>query len=176
MSVALRSRSERRLQAAQGYLVLGMPDHALLELDAVAVEERGFAWQVCRAECQRERRDHAVAIEHFQNALEEDPQNLHLLMGLAWCLKRNDQLSAAIDAMHRAYDAHPAEPVVLYNLACYYSLAREKAQALSWLGRALRMESGLTKLIAEEPDFDPLRSDPDFRFIVDAVAAVAASE
>ncbi len=27
-------------------------------------------------------------------------------------------------------------PVVLYNLACYYSLAGEKDNALSWLGRS----------------------------------------
>ena len=76
-------------------------------------------------------------------------------------------------------DASPV-PVVLYNIACYYSLAGDKAQALSWLGRALRMETALRKqmteepefgrkslreLIPDEPDFDQLRNDPDFQYI-----------
>jgi hypothetical protein len=88
-------------------------------------------------------------------------------MGLAWCYKRVGQLPKAIAAMHTAHRANAKEPIVLYNLACYYSLAQNKLQALTWLGRALRMERSLVNLIAEESDFDPLRHDPDFRKLLD---------
>ena len=50
----------------------------------------------------------------------------------------------------------------------YYSLAGDKTQALSWLGRALRMKSSLRSLIADESDFDPLRDDPDFQYVTGA--------
>ena len=44
-----------------------------------------------------------------------------------------------------------------------------KTQALSWLGRALRMDASYRQLIDDESDFDPLRHDPDFQMIVSAV-------
>ncbi|NOX54523.1 MAG: hypothetical protein GXP27_08805, partial [Planctomycetes bacterium] len=44
-------------------------------------------------------------------------------------------------------------------------LAGDKDGALRWLGRALRMDPSLRELIPEETDFDPLRNDPDFRFV-----------
>jgi len=56
---------------------------------------------------------------------------------------------------------------VLYNLACYFALASDKVHALSWLGRAIRMESSLRELIPDETDFDSLRDDADFRLIVE---------
>jgi hypothetical protein len=86
--------------------------------------------------------------------------------------------------MEEAYRAHPKVPVVLYNIACYHSLAGDKRQALSWLGRALRMEASLRKLVPDDPDlqalalrtslrdlipdesdFDSLRNDPDFQYL-----------
>jgi tetratricopeptide (TPR) repeat protein len=87
-------------------------------------------------------------------------------MGLAWCYKRTDQLAKSIEAMHQAYLAHRSEAIVLYNLSCYYSLAGNKEQALSWLGRALRMRPDLRQLIADETDFDPLRNDSDFQHLI----------
>lgn len=68
--------------------------------------------------------------------------------------------------MEQAYQASPKQPIVLYNLSCYFSLAGDKAQALSWLGRALRIEPTLRELIPDESDFDPLRNDPDFQFVI----------
>ncbi len=89
------------------------------------------------------------ALEAYGRALAVDPEDIGVLAGMAWCYKRTGQLPKAIEAMEQAYQAHPKELIVLYNLACYFSLAGEKAQALSWLGRALRMESSLRKQHAE---------------------------
>ena len=88
------------------------------------------------------------------------------------CYKRIGQLPKAISAMEQAYHVAPKEAVILYNLSCYWSLSGNKTQALSWLGRALRMDQALRKLIDDESDFDPLRHDPDFRLILEAIDAV----
>ena len=160
---ALR-RTQRLLDAARGYLLLHMPDQALAELSGV--EEPGdleFDWHSLRGEALRERLDYRNAITAFERAQAIQPQDLDVLMGLAWCYKRTNQLPKSIAAMHRAYQGHPDIPIVLYNLSCYYALAGEKEQALSWLGRALRMQSDLKDLIADETDFDPIRNDIDFR-------------
>ena len=89
-----------------------------------------------------------------------------MMIGMAWCLKRTDRLSRAIEVMQVAYEFHPEEPIVLYNLACYYALSDDKGNALSWLGRAVRMEGALRELVAEEADFDTLRHDDDFQLVV----------
>lgn len=164
-------RTQRLLEAARGYLLLKMPEQALSEL--ADVDDPGtleFDWHLLRGEALRERLDYRNAIAAFQRAQALQPEDLEVLMGLAWCYKRTDQLPKSIAAMHRAYQGHPDVPIVLYNLSCYYSLAGEKDQALSWLGRALRMQSDLRDLIAGETDFDPLRDDADFRQLLELAA------
>jgi tetratricopeptide (TPR) repeat protein len=180
---------QRKLEAACGYLELNMPGHALRELNRIA-EPNAIAMDFyrLRGEALRALERFESALEDYSRALIETPDQISALVGMAWCYKRTGQLPRAIATMEQAYRAHPKELIVLYNLACYFSLAGEKAQALSWLGRALRMESSLRKvhaesesglalpfvgqseptlreLIAEEPDFDPLRNDADFQYL-----------
>jgi tetratricopeptide (TPR) repeat protein len=180
---------QRKLEAACGYLELNMPEHALRELGRIT------DWQAVALDFYRLRGEGLRALDRFEEALEAfgralaiDPEDIVVLAGMAWCYKRTGQLPKAVETMEQAYQAHPKELIVLYNLACYFSLAGEKAQALSWLGRALRLESSLRKQhpegeqgfalwgfgqlepslrerIAEEPDFDPLRNDPDFQYL-----------
>lgn len=180
---------QRKLEAACGYLELNMPEHALRELSRIPDPESiPLDFHRLRGEGLRALDRFEEALEAYARALAANPEDIGVLAGMAWCYKRTGQLPKAIEAMERAYQAHPKELIVLYNLACYFSLAGEKAQALAWLGRALRMESTLRKQhpegerglapwgfgtlepslrerIAEEPDFDPLRNDPDFQYL-----------
>lgn len=166
MTGSVRKRRERLLNAARGYLFLEMPDHALTELSGIDDPERSpFTYYELKGEALKQKEDHRGALLAYSRALSEKPGDLSVLLGLAWCYKRIGQLPRSIAAMQDAYRAHPDEPIVLYNLACYYALAGEKSLALSWLGRALRMKSSLRKLLPEEADFDHLRGDPDFHFI-----------
>jgi len=169
MTAQADRRRERSLRAAQGYLDLQMPDHALRELKAVRDPECClFEINQLRAEALRQNNEHDEALAAFQKALDEKPSDLTTLLGMAWCYKRIDQLQRAVATMEEAYQTAPKEPIVIYNLACYFALSGDKTQALSWLGRALRMEGSLRKLIADESDFDSLRHDPDFQFVTGA--------
>jgi Flp pilus assembly protein TadD len=162
-----RVKRERLLEAARGYLLLDMPDHALKQLDSIdCSDKQTFAVHQLRGECLRQKREYSEALRAYRRAQAAKPDDVSVLMGMAWCYKRIDRLQEAISAMEAAYRISPKEPTIMYNLACYYALAGEKAQALSWLGRALRKERSLRKLIPSESDFDQLRDDPDFQFIV----------
>lgn len=167
MSPTSKIRRERALRAAEGYLLLEMPSHALRELGSVT-DWPGSAFQFhkLRGEARRALQEYTLALVDLEAALDHEPTDLDVLMALAWCYKRVDRLPQAIAAMQQAYRHHAEEPVVLYNLSCYYALSGNKTQALSWLGRALRMEPGLKKLIADESDFDPIRQDPDFAHLM----------
>ena len=158
----------RLMRAAEGYLTLGMPDHALREL--ARIEDPGndlFGICLLKGEALRIKHEHESALEAFRQAHLEKPTDLVALMGMAWCLKRTNQLPQAIDMMKLAHQFHKDVSVVLYNLACYYSLAGDKDNALSWLGRALRMDFKLLKLIPAETDFDSLRNDVDFQHLLE---------
>ena len=162
---------ERRVEAADGYLLLDMPEHALKELavvagDALLDPEIDFEVARLRGEAHRQQAKFETGLKHFELAHVHRPGDLSVMIGMAWCLKRTDRLSRAIEVMQVAYEFHPEEPIVLYNLACYYALSDDKGNALSWLGRAVRMEGALRELVAEEADFDTLRHDDDFQLVV----------
>jgi len=91
-------------------------------------------------------------------------------------LNPQDKMSAEL-AFNRSIDVHygvaeevaPDEAVVPYNLACYWSLAGKKDQALTYLSRAIAMDPEFRERIHEEPDFDPIRSDPEFRALTEII-------
>ena len=171
MNFNTEKRRQKHLLAAEGYLSLGMPDHALQALKQVS--DPGDAAYQClllRGDALRAKLDHHQALHCFRQALELNPESLEAFMGMAWCYKRIDRLDQSIESMRQAYQHHPDVSVVLYNLACYYSLDHNKEQALSWLGRALRMDRSLAKLIPAETDFDSLRHDPAFRHLLELSA------
>jgi len=162
---------ERRISAAEGFLTLNMPDHALRELGSIYdVGDERFRASMLRGEALLLKNEQQRALDAFREAHVEKPTDLMALMRMAWCFKRTDQIHRAIDAMKLAYQFHKDVPVVLYNLACYYSLAGEKDDALSWLGRAFRMDRELLKLIPNETDFDPLRDDADFQHLLELIS------
>ena len=164
-------RQERQLEAARGYLILNMPDHALKELRSITQhDDHQHELHCLRGEALRQKTEFHAALDAFLQADRERPDELDVLMGIAWCLKRTDRLQDAIETMEHAYDVAPEEPIVLYNLSCYHALNGDKQNALSWLGRALRMDGSLRKLIPSEHDFDGLRSDPHFQMMTKAAA------
>lgn len=147
--------------------MLGMPQRALRELEMIE-HLKTLVGEVhgLKGEALRQLEEYDPALVAYSRALAEQPTSVDLLMGMAWCYKRVGLLEQAIAATEQAYRVSPKEPILMYNLACYYALNGDKAQALSRLGRALRMDGSLRKLVANEPDFDPLRDDPDFQLVV----------
>ena len=90
------------------------------------------------------------------------PGDIGVAIALGWCYKRTHRLAQAIDALERAARSNPDEPLLHYNLACYWSLADNAAKALDELALALDLDPDLRALIADESDFDGLRGDPEF--------------
>ncbi len=163
---------QKKVSAAEGYLMLEMPDHALHELSGKEFPEDLNVLVIClQADAYRMKEDYSTALASYHQADAKRPNDITVLLGMSWCYKRIDQLEKAIEKTKQAYDVSPNESIILYNLACYYTLADDKSQALSWLGRALRMDDALLKLIPKETDFDSLRDDKDFLFLVETAGA-----
>jgi uncharacterized Ntn-hydrolase superfamily protein len=71
--------------------------------------------------------------------------------------ERGDYPGAA-EAMRRALE-RGEEPMILYNLACYESLAGEREGAVAHLRRAVALDESYRALAAEDPDFDAVRAE-----------------
>lgn len=95
-------------------------------------------------------------------AAERAPKSLEAWMGMGWCLKRLGRIDEAIAALEQGLATSPGEPILLYNLACYHSLAGRVQAAIEHLTQAISIDDRFRDLTGSEPDFDPIRSDPRF--------------
>jgi tetratricopeptide (TPR) repeat protein len=159
----INDRIKRQLDEAEGYLLLELPERSLQIL------QRRSGWATMQFEASYLTGDalrllgrHRDALKPLEAAAKLRPSDLRVALALGWCYKRTHRLAQAIDALERARRHHPDEPLLRYNLACYWSLAGNAPKALDELSAALEIEPELRTLIPDEPDFDQLRGNPDF--------------
>jgi tetratricopeptide (TPR) repeat protein len=105
---------------------------------------------------------HGEAVDHLQLAAEQDPTNIHVWLALGWCYKRISRLDLAIQSLEEGLAIDPDQGILHYNLACYWSLAHNSRLALEYLAQSIDLDPIYRKLVRTEPDFDPIRDDPDF--------------
>jgi len=174
--VAARNRIRRtKIQReAEGYLELGMCRQSLTALDRLGQADASDPHtQYLRGESLRMMERYAEAIGPLRRAAEIIPDEVHVWLALGWCYKRTGQIHLAIDALEKALASEPAEEsLVHYNLACYWSLAGNKQQTLEHLAQALAIDPAFRQSIDSEPDFDPMRHDPDFQALCESSRAV----
>ena len=165
-----RVRIQRSLREAEGYLELSMPRTAL-DLLARLSDPGTFRGQklYLTGEALRALDRHAEAIDALEEAADLLPSNIHVWLALGWCRKRTGRIDLAIGALERAEEVSPEEAIVHYNLACYWSLLGKKQRSLAYLSRAISLDSNYRDLLVDEPDFDPIRSDPEFRALTEII-------
>jgi Flp pilus assembly protein TadD len=165
-----RIRLTRLLREAEGYLELSMPRQALDILQRI--DKPGtFRGQhlYLQGEALRSLEKYQEAVPMLVDAVDLAPSNIHAWMALGWCYKRTDQLDKAIDSLERAREIDSSEPLIEYNLACYYSLQGSKTQALECLSRAISANPAFKDMVGRETDFDPIRTDPAFQALVSVI-------
>lgn len=102
------------------------------------------------------------AIVALRRAADSAPEQMDVWLGLGWCYKRVGRLDDAIAALRSGLEAAPGQPLILYNLACYHSLAGNVSAAVDHLTKAISIDDQFRDLTGTERDFDPIRSDPRF--------------
>ena len=68
--------------------------------------------------------------------------------------------------LREAAAQHGEDAVLLYDLACFESLAGETEEALGHLARSVELDAGLRAAAAADSDFDAVRHDPRFEGLV----------
>lgn len=161
----------RAIEEAEGYTELGMSEHALraLQRRGALVHGNGRACYLL-GEALREMARYEEALVPLERSADLLPDDIHVLLALGWCYKRTGQLAKAIGALERAVRIDPGEAVLHYNLACYWSLARNRTLSLRYLSRALEIDANFRDILNDEPDFTSLRHDPQFIALASVVA------
>lgn len=179
MTAITTHRRQAILRQAAGYLELGellvdgtapTPPAArkllLRSLDTLRElpeqARSGPAASLLEGEALRALGDWDSALHPLSRAVESDPGRLEAWLGIGWCLKRLGRLSEAISALESGLESSPQEPILLYNLACYHSLAGNVPAAIEHLTKAISIDDRFRDLTDRERDFDPIRGDPRF--------------
>ena len=163
MSRISRDQVRRLLDEAEGYLMIDLPQRSLQILDSRSDwSTMPFEANLLRGEALRSLDRNREALKPLEIAANLRPSDTRVALALGWCYKRTNRLAQAIDALQRALLAHPDEPLLHYNLACYWSLAGNTSKAVEALTSALELDPDLRSLIADESDFDQLRGKPEF--------------
>jgi tetratricopeptide (TPR) repeat protein len=157
---------------AEGFLELGMPEHALEALSRLGEPSHFdgnslYLW----GEGLRNLERYGEALGPLQRAAKAAPDDVRVRVALGWCYKRTGRLDLAIDALEQALIVEPDQALLRYNLACYLSLSGQKRRALRYLSQALAIDLSYRALVDTESDFDPLRDDPDFRALCEKAGA-----
>lgn len=163
MSRSQRIQTQRLLREAEGYLELKMPKQALTAVSRLTEpgSSRGRALYL-QGEALRMLHRYRNALAPLEDAADLSPSNIQIWLALGWCFKRTGQMRMAISAIEKAIEVQPFQPLLHYNLACYLSLAGEEQRAIQSLSNALDLDEEFRYLVADEPDFDSLRSSPEF--------------
>jgi serine/threonine protein kinase/Flp pilus assembly protein TadD len=108
------------------------------------------------------RRGVAIAEEH----LNLNPDDVRALYMGANGLVALGELEKGLDWARRALALEPDDPMVIYNVACIYSLAGRAAEALDCIERAV--DAGLTQRgwLEHDSNLDLIRKEPRFQALL----------
>jgi tetratricopeptide (TPR) repeat protein len=157
----------RRLAEAEGFLTLGLPQKTLAILDSrTNWSSMPFEANLLAGLAYRELGEYHKAILFLEKSQRFQPGNSDVALALGWCYKRTNRLAQAIDSLSRAIRSNRDEPILYYNLACYWSLAGHVSNAVEQLQSALRLNPEMVHMVEAETDFDPIRTDPVFQALI----------
>ncbi len=75
---------------------------------------------------------------------------------------RDGDFERALEVMHEGLELHPNGATLLYNLACYETLAGHHDEAVAHLAAALDLDPAIAQWAVKDADLDALRERADF--------------
>jgi TolB-like protein/Flp pilus assembly protein TadD len=97
----------------------------------------------------------------------DDTRALYFLANALVVLGRHDE---GLEMARRAREIDPTEPILLYNVACIYSLAGEVDEAIDCLRSAIEHGFAFPEWVEHDSNLDAVRDHPDFEGLMEAFA------
>lgn len=157
---------QRLADQIDGWLDLRCPDKALDLLGALladpAARPAGLAMRVRALARMARFADALPDLDELRRIAPPDEQDWIELTD-AWCRKRTGDLPGAIACLERLLARDHRSDTAHFNLACYLALAGQPDRAVDHLALACGLNEQCRDFARDEPDLDPLRTDPRFR-------------
>ena len=114
------------------------------------------------------------ALATLDNHINLNPHDTRALYFCAINLQRVGEKKKAAELAERALRQDQDEPLVLYNIACFYVIQGDHERALDLLERAVAMGFGDRAWVETDSDLDPLHGHPRFQALLARIAAAPA--
>lgn len=152
--------AERAVNAAIGYLNLGMAEEAWEELDSLP-PDLIHAWPVVEArigifQVLDKWKDARELAESMARRFPEEPA---WWLKWAYSLRHESSASEARSVLWEAVQLHPSVAMISYHLACYACALGDKAEAGDRLRRALAIDPRLRATALDDSDLALLWKD-----------------
>src|SRR3989344_4828507 len=98
----------------------------------------------------------------YEGILEKEPYFIEALGALGDLYTRNGFYRQSLEMDERLYQLRPGDPVILYNLACSYSLLDDKDKAFRAVKQAIHCGYDDFEHMEADKDLDNLRADRRF--------------
>lgn len=112
-----------------------------------------------------------AGIERFKKKREAAPVDGSEWYGHAYDLYRADKYAEAIEAFKQSIAHNHRVAASKYNIACSYALVEDEANAVMWLQAAIEAGWDDFEHIAEDTDFDPIRSGAKFQQVAKSLGS-----
>lgn len=157
----LVGKDAMQLQAAQGWLELGNPSEAFLELSKIDELFRlhpdvlQLRWHI---QARQEKWKDCVEVGRIMTKLA--PDVVQGWINLANALFYLNQYQEAYDTLFPTLQTFPKNPYIPYNLACYQCQLGNRADARDWLDKAIEIGGERIRETAlHDPDLRDLKDD-----------------
>ncbi|MFQ5672503.1 MAG: tetratricopeptide repeat protein [Nitrospinales bacterium] len=106
--------------------------------------------------------DPLEAIRNYKMALHHSPDFPEASINLTTAYLQAKQFDEAHKVLQTLQEKNPKNPMLFYNLACYYSLTSKADASLEALQKAVALGYKDFRSIRSDPDLATLRKDPKF--------------
>lgn len=144
---------QRPLEAALGFMSLGMHEDALEELETLSPELRSLdVVMEMRIEIYRGLGKWESARVIAESLAGKFPENPGWWLSWSFALRREQSVEAAQVVLLEASEIHPDVGMIAYNLACYACVLGDTDDACLLLKRAFLLDPTLKSTAIDDPD------------------------
>ena len=150
---------KKQIEAAEGWLMLGLPEEAWRELESIPSAGRGtvefyrLAWEALGRQGRWEE-----ALQMAEEWIERFPDHPGGWSQRSYALHELGRTKEALERLIPAADRFPQEWVIPYNLACYACRLGRLDEARDWLQKAVARSSRelIRDVALRDPDLEAL--------------------
>lgn len=158
--VKLEAPATHYLNAALGWVELGNPTEARIELQQIAEEfHRHPSVLLVKWEILAKEHKWDLAVELAQDIIQLAPEMPDGWIKRSYALHELKRTQEAYDFLFDAGRRFPQLSIIPYNLACYTCQLGRAQEAQRWLTKAMKMgdQTEIKSMALKDPDLRPIR-------------------